>query len=395
PFSCDRAFSPIHAAGHRSVDGAEYIQQTLETAAADREPFSASQGHFGVAADEWQNFGDGSDTDNMLAGNSNECGRVEPLLQFGQRHIHPAALAATVERRHAFVNREIVGLFCRNYAEASALLGKEAGLRPRLGANEVVHRLVARGSDGLSHAVQSLGEPDAVHRFQQVVHGVHLKRIHGVFVERGAEYDFGTRQAQGGGDVEPAAPGHLNVEKDQVRLQRRNQFDRLFAFLRFANNLEVGVRGQQLAKVIARRLLVIHQQDADHGRTSPPVAVRCAGNSSATTVIDPSRPILSAPRSPKYRCRRSSMLRKPKPCPPARGARAPGVNPLPLSRTSRKSLSPRHSPRIFTIPTPRTEQTPCLIAFSTSTCITMAGTRSCCAASSTASSIFKPGPKSD
>src|ERR1019366_9599886 len=243
PFCCHRDFPPIHAAGHRSVDGAEYIQQTLETAAADREPFSASQGHFGVAADEWQNFGDGGDTDNMLAGNSNECGRVEPLLQFGQRHIHPAALAATVERRHAFVNREIVGLFCRNYAEASALLGKEAGLRPRLGANEVVHRLVARGSDGLSHAVQSLGEPDAVHRFQQVVHGVHLKRIHGVFVERGAEYDFGTRQGQGGGDVEPAAPGHLNVEKDQVRLQRRNQFDRLFAFLRFANNLEVGVRG--------------------------------------------------------------------------------------------------------------------------------------------------------
>ena len=74
----------------------------------------------------------------------------------------------------------------------------------------------------------------------------------------------GRGRAERRGDLEPAAARHLDVEQQQIGRQLGDALDRLDAVLGLADDLDVGFAGQQLAQPIARRLLVVHEQRADH-----------------------------------------------------------------------------------------------------------------------------------
>ena len=82
--------------------------------------------------------------------------------------------------------------------------------------------------------------------------------------------------------VEPVATPELDVEKDHLRPGPFDLADGIADTLGLADDLDPGMRGQQAAHRLARQMLVVDDQDAEHGSPS--------STSAATTLLPtPSR----------------------------------------------------------------------------------------------------------
>ena len=75
-----------------------------------------------------------------------------------------------------------------------------------------------------------------------------------------------TRRRQGSRDIEAAAAGHLDVEKNDVRSEIENLLEGVLAVLGLSDDLDVVERGQQPAQPLAGRLLVVNEEGAHHER---------------------------------------------------------------------------------------------------------------------------------
>jgi hypothetical protein len=73
----------------------------------------------------------------------------------------------------------------------------------------------------------------------------------------GSDEDHVTAVGYLTGDLEPGEAGHLDVEKDDVRHQPSEQFQRLEAVAGLADDLELGPeRGEMRAQLVAQHAFV-------------------------------------------------------------------------------------------------------------------------------------------
>jgi hypothetical protein len=102
-------------------------------------------------------------------------------------------------------------------------------------------------------------------RLQDVVHGLHLERADGVFVEGGDEH--GERHRLGPNrphHVEPASLGHLDVEEDHVRGKRADGVHGARPRMCLAHHLDLGEVGEHASELASGRLLVVDYKDPHH-----------------------------------------------------------------------------------------------------------------------------------
>ena len=87
---------------------------------------------------------------------------------------------------------------------------------------------------------------------------------------RGDEHDLGLGiHRHVGGGTQAVAAGHLDVEHDQIGLERRHLGERLVAIAGAADHLDILDVREQAGEAIERERLVIHQQ---HAHRQPPSA---------------------------------------------------------------------------------------------------------------------------
>ena len=130
-------------------------------------------------------------------------------------------------------------------------------------------------------ARERFGKTPGLDRLQQIIHRVHregLDRMFGV----GGDEDDDRRPLQRGKKIEAVAAAQLDVEEDELRRGPLDGLHRLGEARGLADDLGVGMRGQQAPHRLARQMLVVDDQDP-HGSPS--------STSVATTLFSP------APRS--------------------------------------------------------------------------------------------------
>src|SRR3569833_4080762 len=161
-----------------------------------------------------------------------------------------------------------------------------------------------------------------------------------------------------GEQIEARAARHLNIQEQQLRTRFLDQHLRIPDTAGFANNLYPVELTEQAAHFAARGRFVIDDEGshASTGMRTRAVAVSGRERSSATLA-----------RGPKISRSRSAAFRSPVPCPTSA---APTEREL---TTSSKSIPCSTVASIFTKPPRGRRATPCLIAFSTSVCNSIAG----------------------
>ena len=110
---------------------------------------------------------------------------------------------------------------------------------------------------GLLHGLR---DPLLVERLQQVVDGVHFEGLHRILVVGGGEDDLRQRHFlvdQLLDDAEAVEPGHLHVEEDEFGRELLDQVHRFHAVLALRDDVHIEI-AQQIGKLVARKLLVIH-----------------------------------------------------------------------------------------------------------------------------------------
>src|SRR6185295_10049649 len=135
-------------------------------------------------------------------------------------------------------------------------------------------RLRTRGAYGVAklrraaafaQTLQGFLEPVAVVGLQKIVDRVQVERTDGVLVEGRHEHQQWRRVAfELCGDFETGEAGHLDVEKYHVGLQRLDGRGRGETVRRLAGNLEVALRADPAAQLVARRGFVVDDEHAHH-----------------------------------------------------------------------------------------------------------------------------------
>jgi hypothetical protein len=107
--------------------------------------------------------------------------------------------------------------------------------------------------------VQSNSTDDYFKRFEKIVEGAHLECPDSIFVE-GREEDDGRTGFRGQGvkEFESISPWNLDVEKQQIRLVRRDGGDSLFAVRALCDDLEFRMILQEGANVPPGKQLVMN-----------------------------------------------------------------------------------------------------------------------------------------
>ena len=127
-------------------------------------------------------------------------------------------------------------------------------------------RLLATGELALDTR-QRFGQPLGRHGLQQIVdrvHGEGLDRMLGI----GRDEHHDRRLVQRRQQVEAVAAAQLDVEEDHLRPGALDLLQGLRHALRFADDLDIGMRRQQPAHGLARQMLVVDDQDPEHGSPS-------------------------------------------------------------------------------------------------------------------------------
>ncbi len=128
--------------------------------------------------------------------------------------------------------------------------GKGGRVRPR------------RVADALARAPEGLGQPLRAEGLQDVVRGMHLESLHRILVVRGHEDDRDGRIEELR-DFEAVELGHLDVQQSDIRRALRCQANGLEAIRGLPDDAVAGLPLEHLSKQHPRRLLIVHDQDAE------------------------------------------------------------------------------------------------------------------------------------
>src|SRR5262249_41674024 len=96
---------------------------------------------------------------------------------------------------------------------------------------------------------------------------------------------------------------HLHVEEGGVRFHRTDETHGVTAFARFADDLDVGLAGEERDQMLASQGLVVHDYDSDSRARDAHdgdggVAMRSVWNgTSIVTIVPPSSPRMSNAKS--------------------------------------------------------------------------------------------------
>ena len=119
-----------------------------------------------------------------------------------------------------------------------------------------------RALELLAGADERLLEALAVEWLEQVVERVDVEGAQRVVIEGGHEDDERhARGADGLDDLESAGAGHLDVEKDQVRLQASDGVDRLGAGGALGHEFQPVFGREERAQPLAGQRLVVGDED--------------------------------------------------------------------------------------------------------------------------------------
>jgi hypothetical protein len=125
--------------------------------------------------------------------------------------------------------------------------------------------------------VERAGETLRIDGFEEIVGGVLLESLQGVFVVGGDKDDLRQRRGVDHADhFETAEARHLDVEENHVgaeAMDRRQPLDGVGAF---AQDLDVGGSSQQRLEFLARGRFVIDDQCGQHGASSSSMGKRMA-----------------------------------------------------------------------------------------------------------------------
>jgi hypothetical protein len=111
-------------------------------------------------------------------------------------------------------------------------------------------------------------QPVVVIRLEEIVHRIDLERLHGMVTVCGHEDDArGPLRVERPEQAESVDPGHLHIQKHQLRLLPLDRLRRLVGILALADDLDVRMLGEHGAQPEPRQRLVIHDQDPH--RSSP------------------------------------------------------------------------------------------------------------------------------
>ncbi len=206
-----------------------------------------------------------------------EDARVEPRLQLVERPVVRRADVLVRDDRDALVRQrrvdDVLGL---HEQEALADLDRQP-LAPALPfgdeLDDLLQLLVAdararpRGvtasasidGNAAPRALQRDLEPRRVDRLQQVVDRVDLERLDRVLIVGRDENDMGRRAGveHPARHLESGQPGHLDVQKHQIRLQPVDRFQRFDPVARLADDFDAADLAEQIAQLIPRQLLVV------------------------------------------------------------------------------------------------------------------------------------------
>src|SRR5262245_40220311 len=150
---------------------------------------------------------------------------LELLLEPGQRLLEQK-LARLRACGNVFQLRfQVDDVGDRNQVDASTLLSTE--IRARAGA-DAAQRLVARWR-GTARATQRRLEPRRAYRLEQIIHRVDFEGFDRVGVVRRREYDRRCRfeLLQVARHFDAVDFWHADVEQDDVRIEHRNELERL------------------------------------------------------------------------------------------------------------------------------------------------------------------------
>src|SRR6202012_2643194 len=116
-------------------------------------------------------------------------------------------------------------------------------------------------SENTSRALERDKKAHVVDRLQQIIERLHLKGGQRVRVIGGQKDDAGDRPLRQGTQYLYAAhPRHLDIEKYQVRLERKNRPYRVLAICALSDHRDVGVLRKAKTDTAAGQRFVVHDQ---------------------------------------------------------------------------------------------------------------------------------------
>ncbi|MPN37918.1 hypothetical protein SDC9_185439 [bioreactor metagenome] len=125
---------------------------------------------------------------------------------------------------------------------------------------------------GIAQPLHGACKPRRLHRFEQIVHGLCLERLHGILVVGGDEDDGGKGCVGGpvidnlGGCFQPVLSRHADVEKQHVGLEFQRQLRGTDAIFGNGVDLQFGPhQRQRLLKTLGEQRFVFGDQCARMG----------------------------------------------------------------------------------------------------------------------------------
>src|SRR5687768_13361159 len=194
-----------------------------------------------------------------------EAAGIEELLEIRQRLLLEIALTSHLDRDVVVLRLDVVDLLDRDDVHVRAVTDEDSAKRRpaglRLRNQSLNRRMLPRAYPG-ARAIERFREALAAERLQEIVDRVHVESANGEAVE-GRDENDGNVPADQFEDVEAVQLRHLHVEQQQIGLTLHHRLHGLEAVGAFRDDLDVGVRRQQLAKNGARELFVVNDDDAD------------------------------------------------------------------------------------------------------------------------------------
>src|SRR6516225_1605421 len=387
--AADRRRAACRAVGRDS----DQLAQLLVAAAADRHALAAAQAR-GVAV------GAGAldrlqvrQADDERAVHAQEAGGVELLLDLGDALRLEVALAVGVDGEVVALGLDALDLLDRDHVHLLAVADQDALQRRAAAGDQRVDALPGRRRRARAR-VQRAGAREGVvearlrERLEQVVHRVQLEGLDRVLVVGGGE-DYARAAAGQLQHLQAGQARHLDVHEHEVGVQRADLLDGIEAVLAFADDLDVRMPPQVFADQVARQVLVVDDQRAQAGccRCHAPVSFSAGRLISMANCVSLRCQAMRA-RVPYSTARRSRMFFSPTPwLPDGASSRATGLATATCSQPSRTSAS------TVIVPPPSTWRMPCLIAFSSSGCSVIGGSRHSAASGLTRSSAWSLAPK--
>lgn len=242
------------------------------------------QDDFVFSVEPREQLADGFEANKAAAIDADEKLWIESVLERVERASKSVFFLATVEDEVVAIcfdpgnfadgNKKGPGIFVNEHA-----LGKAAfPLHLFEHVAETRHMRVARLRVLLADAAKGFAEANLAYGLEEVIEGVNLKGMKSVLVVRGGEDDAGNRKVFCGkilDHTEAVDPGHLHIQKNEVRVKLFYRSDSSFTTVGFRDNLDSCFLAEQAKDFSARGGFVVDDENAKRRHRSH--EENCAG----------------------------------------------------------------------------------------------------------------------